>query len=103
MYYFTSHIGFVLVDIRKTPPVQLALGQDQALHSDDTQAAESLHLLEYICTVDDLLHSSFFVIRVLYGTMHRKHDGNSVCRLALFIVIAPLTVNIFDYLLAFNR
>ena len=39
----------------------------------------------------------------IYGTVHRKHDGNSVCRLALFIVTAPLTVNIFDYLLAFNR
>ena len=32
-----------------------------------------------------------------------NHDGNFVCRLALFAVIAPLTVNIFDYLLAFNR
>ena len=39
----------------------------------------------------------------MYGTVHRKHDGNSVCRLALFVVIAPLTVNIFDYLFAFNR
>ena len=27
-----------------------------------------------------------------YGTVHRKHDGNSVCQLAL---IAPVTVNIF--------
>ena len=33
----------------------------------DTQAAESLHLLEYICTVDDLLHSSFIVVRVLHA------------------------------------
>ena len=32
-----------------------------------------------------------------------NHDGNFVCRLALFAVIAPLTVNIFDYLLAFNQ
>ena len=39
----------------------------------------------------------------VYGTVHRKHDGNSVCRLAHFVVIVPLTVNIFDYLLAFNR
>ena len=38
-----------------------------------------------------------------YGTVHRKHDSNSVCQLALFVVITPLTVNIFDYLLAFNR
>ena len=38
-----------------------------------------------------------------YGMVHRKHDGNSVCQLVLFIIIAPLTVNIFDYLLAFNR
>ena len=28
----------------------------------DTQATESLHLLEYICTVDDWLHSSFIVV-----------------------------------------
>ena len=27
-----------------------------------------------------------------YGTVHRKHDSNSVCQLAL---IAPVTVNIF--------
>ena len=38
-----------------------------------------------------------------YGMLHRKHDGNSVCWLALFVVIAPLTVNNSDYLLAFNR
>ena len=39
----------------------------------------------------------------VYSTVHRKHDSNSVCRLAHFVVIVPLTVNIFDYLLAFNR
>ena len=38
-----------------------------------------------------------------YGTVHKKHDGNSVCRSALFVVIAPLTVNIIDYLLVFNQ
>ena len=38
-----------------------------------------------------------------YGMVHRKHDGNSVCQLALYVIIAPLTVNIFHYLLAFNR
>ena len=41
--------------------------------------------------------------RAFYVTVHRKHDGNSVRRLAVFVVIAPLTVNIFDYLLAFNQ
>ena len=48
-------------------------------------------------------HSKRSNVFALYGTVHRKHDGNSVCQLALFIVIAPLTVNVFDYLLAFNR
>ena len=38
-----------------------------------------------------------------YSTVHREHDGNFFCRLSLFAVIAPLSVNIFDYLLAFNR
>ena len=41
--------------------------------------------------------------RILYSTVRRKHDGNSICRLAFFVVTAPINVNIFDYLLAFNR
>ena len=39
----------------------------------------------------------------LYGTVHRKHNSKSVCGLALFVVIAPLIVNIIYYLLALNR
>ena len=37
-----------------------------------------------------------------YNTVHRKHDGNSVCWFALFAVIPSLSTNIFNYLLAFN-
>ena len=50
----------------------------------------------------DIMMLQRLIVALNYGTVHRKHDGNSVCQVELFVIITPLTVNIFDYLLAFN-
>ena len=48
-----------------------------------------------------IIHSSR-MSQPAYCTVHRKHDGIFICCLTLF-VIATFSVNMFDYLLAFNQ